>query len=69
MANAHRSGPRRHPGIVVIRRPDRKQRVACELHHLAAMLADQPDQLAEAVVQQLGELLDTARPGCQPAAR
>ena len=27
------------------------------------MLADQLNQLAEAVVQQLGELLDTARPG------
>jgi hypothetical protein len=34
------------------------------------MLADQLDQLAEAVVQQLGELLDTARPGAsQPLGK
>jgi hypothetical protein len=57
------SGPRRHPGYVAIRRPDREQRVACELHDLAAMLSDQLDQLAEAAVQQLGERFDTARPG------
>src|SRR5829696_643587 len=34
------------------------------------MLVDQPDQLAEAVVQQLGELLDPARPGAsQPLGK
>ena len=70
MAKRATRGPRRHPGLVVVRRPDREQRVACELHDLTAMLVDQPDQLAEAVVQQLGERLDTARPGAsQPLGK
>ena len=63
MASPQRAAHAVTPELVVVRRPDREQRVACELHDLAAMLADQLDQLAEAVVQQLGELLDTARPG------
>src|SRR4029450_2545563 len=60
-------GPRRHPCSVAIGRPDREQRVTCELHDLAAVLADQLDQQAEAVVQQLGQVLDTAPPPPRPA--
>ena len=56
-------GPGRHRRIVVVRRPDREQRVACELHDFPAVRSDQLNQLAEAVVQQLGQLLDTVRAG------
>ena len=48
---------------VLLGRPQRKQRVTGELHDIAAVVVDQPDQLAEAAVQQLGELLDTAWAG------
>ena len=69
MASPQLAALRRHPRQVAVDRPEGKQRVAGELHDLTAMVVDQPDQFAKAVVQQLGELLDTARPGCQPAAR
>jgi hypothetical protein len=56
-------GSSRHRRQALIRRPQRKQRVTGELHHIAAVVDDQLDQLAEATVQQLGEFLDPARPG------
>jgi hypothetical protein len=56
-------GSSRHPGQTVIGRPQRKQRITGELHHIAAVIHDQLDQSAKATVQQLGQLLDTSRPG------
>jgi hypothetical protein len=52
-----------HPRQTLVGRPEGKQRVASELHHIAAVVGDQLDQLAKAAVQQLGELLDTASTG------
>jgi hypothetical protein len=60
-------GLRRHLRQTLVGRPEGKERVAGELHHIAAVVGDQPDQLAKAAVQQLGELLDTASTGlCEP---
>ncbi|HKQ02405.1 MAG TPA: hypothetical protein VJ735_18960 [Actinomycetes bacterium] len=60
-------GSGRHLSQPLIGRPQGEQRIPGELHHIAAMIHDQLDQLTKATVQQLGELLDPARPGpCQP---
>jgi hypothetical protein len=53
----------RHPSQPTIRRPQREQRIPGELHHIAAVIHDQLDHLTETTIQQLGELLDTGRPG------
>jgi len=56
-------GSGRHPSQIFIGRPQGKQRIPGELHHIAAVIHDQLDQLTETTVQQVGELLDTGRPG------
>jgi hypothetical protein len=56
-------GSSRHPGQTLIGRPQRQQRIAGELHDIAAVVDDQLNQSAKATVQQLSQLLDTSRPG------
>jgi hypothetical protein len=56
-------GLRRHLRQTLVGRPKGKERIASELHHIAAIVGDQPDQLAKAAIQQFRELLDTASTG------
>jgi hypothetical protein len=60
-------GLRRHLRQTLVGRPEGNERVASELHHIAAVVGDQLDQLAKAAVQQLRELLDTASTGLREA--
>jgi hypothetical protein len=56
-------GLRRHLKQTLVGRPEGNERIASELHHIAAVVGDQPDEFAKTAVQQLRELLDTASTG------